>query len=132
MRQVEGMSENWVTMGLQFVEKTGGKDEEEVFLAECVRRDAHAIPPRLHLARLLLRTQREQEAEAHLGILNQKGVAEAAFYLGVSAIRRCEWRVALRWMKRAEELNPQHSETKQQIERLTRILADEADEPRPF
>ncbi|MCX6380318.1 MAG: glycosyltransferase [Armatimonadetes bacterium] len=123
VRQREGMSESWVTMGLQFVDKTGGAQEHEAFLLQCVQRDPEALAPRLHLARLLVRSERETEAETHLAFLNQRGVAEAAYYLGVSAIRRNDLRTALLWMEYALVLDPAHEPTKEQIANLKQALA---------
>lgn len=122
VRQREGMSESWVTMGLQFVDKTGGAQEHEAFLLQCVQRDPEALAPRLHLARLLVRSERETEAETHLAFLNQRGVAEAAYYLGVSAIRRNDLRTALLWMEYALVLDPVHEPTKEQIANLKQAL----------
>ena len=83
-----------------------------------------SIPSRMALVRSLLAEERLGEAESHLHALEQANVAEAAYYLGVMAIRRSELPVALRWMERAALLNPEHAETQDQITHLKRALDD--------
>jgi len=55
--------------------------------------------------------------------LSDAGSAEAAFYLGVGSVRSGDLAAALVWMEKALKLNPNHAETRQQVESLRRALA---------
>jgi Tfp pilus assembly protein PilF len=80
------------------------------------------VQARLSLVRCLLAEERVAEAETHLHALEQADVAEAAYCLGIMAIRRGELPDALRWMERADLLNPDHAETKAQISQLKQAI----------
>jgi cytochrome c-type biogenesis protein CcmH/NrfG len=57
--------------------------------------------------------------------LQERGVGEAAFYLGVGATRAGAFADALKWMERALSLDPGHVETQQQVENLKRLLQEQ-------
>jgi hypothetical protein len=54
--------------------------------------------------------------------LDALGVAEAAYYLGVGAIRQGQLEEGLSWMERASALNPNHPDTQKQIDHLHQAL----------
>jgi cytochrome c-type biogenesis protein CcmH/NrfG len=78
---------------------------------------------RMLLARRLLQTGREPEALPHLRLLDQAGVAEAAYMLGVAATRSGRYAEALTFMERSLTLNPGHADTEREIENLRGLLA---------
>ncbi|MCC6447021.1 MAG: glycosyltransferase [Armatimonadetes bacterium] len=118
----EGPSENWTGMGVDFHQALGGNGQGEAFLSQAIEAHPDALGPRLVRVRRLLAEGREAEADPHLRLLNEQGVAEAAYCLGVGAIRQGEWAVALDWMTRALALNPGHPQTQEQIRHLQEAL----------
>lgn len=76
----------------------------------------------MSLARRLLHEERVEEAIPILESLAERGIAEAAFYLGVHHIRRADYKGALEWMTRASVLNPGHLQSKEQVEKLMTIV----------
>lgn len=125
IRAVEGPGVQWAEHGARYARALGGPENAEAFLRRAVATEPDTVGPRLVLARRLLQEEREREAQEHLLALNEQGVAEAAYYMGVSAIRLGHLPVALAWMERAQELNPGHEETRQQVANLQRALAGE-------
>lgn len=123
VRKAIGPSEDWANMGSRYAEVLGGEPEAEAFLRRAIYQHPYAVGPRILLARRLLKTGRELQAQEHLEMLDRLGSAEAAFYLGVSANRRGDLSTALTWMERAKELNPAHEETCKQVEHLRGALA---------
>ena len=68
----------------------------------------------------------QERTEAGVPLLTElaaEGSAEAAFYLGVGSVRSGDLAAALVWMERALDLNPDHPETRQQVENLRRAVA---------
>jgi hypothetical protein len=63
------------------------------------------------------------ESEEHLDMLERLGSAEGVFYLGVSAMRRGDFPTAVVWMEKAHALNPQHEDTKRQLDHLRHAVA---------
>ena len=118
----EGPSENWASMSVKLEMTYSGPEQAGKLLERAVVEAPEAIGPRLVLVRRLLQCEQEQEAMPHLLHLNEAGVAEAAYFLGVAAIRRNELQAALAWMERALAINPGHLETQQQIGNLKRAL----------
>jgi predicted O-methyltransferase YrrM len=98
-----------------------GTDPED-FLRHAMERFPQAVWPRLLFTRRLLQEEREDEAYDHLLFLDQQGVAEAAYCLGVSVIRRDNLPEALKWMERALAINPGHTETEAQVAALRTAL----------
>jgi Flp pilus assembly protein TadD len=85
----------------------------------------YAIGPRLLVARSLLEQHQEYLALPHLELLSSLRCAEAAYFLGVIANRHGDYETAMRHMRRAQELNPCHEPTLQQIEALQKLLNGE-------
>lgn len=125
VRAAEGMSERWATMGAFYAERTQGSDGPTTFLSRALQSSPSAIPVRLSLARKLISDGNEDEAMDHWPILANAGVAEAAYFMGVALNRQGDFESALPWMRRAAELNPEHEETRKQIEALERMLKDD-------
>ncbi|MCW3096929.1 MAG: hypothetical protein JWL77_2547 [Chthonomonadaceae bacterium] len=102
----------------------GDRAGAEYALQETVTAAPESVQARLALVRCLLAEERLAEAETHLHALEQADVAEAAYCLGVMAIRKSDLPTALRWMERAARLNPAHAETQVQIAQLKQALVD--------
>jgi GT2 family glycosyltransferase/tetratricopeptide (TPR) repeat protein len=128
LRRLEGVSEEWIRWGMEYAYQVGGTSNVETFLYGLVQENTRSIAARLMLARYLLQSERWQEAYPHLLDLTALGVAEAAFHLGVYAIRLGDFRQALQWMERASELNPEHEGTLEQIAHLKFALESESRE----
>src|ERR1019366_6672172 len=92
------------------------------WLRHAIAGEQRSLGPRLVLARRLLQAGRERDAREHLLLLTQAGNAEAAYFLGVSAIRSNDLPQALECMERAQALNPAHAETAEQIHNLRQAL----------
>ena len=114
---------NWLQMAQKHAEAVGGPENVEPFLRQACRRFPWSPAVRLALARRLLEENRVPDALPILMELQDHGVAEAAFYLGVTHIRAGRYPQALFWMERALELNPGHPDTQAQVENLRRAVA---------
>ena len=125
--QQEGVGGNWTEMALRYAEAVGGEENGWLFLEQVVGQHPHAIAPRLLLARRLLQSEQEREALPHLLRLNEQGVSEAAYCLGVVAIRAGDLPHALQHMERALSLNPGHAQTQEQVTYLRQALGLEAE-----
>ena len=121
---VTGSSEAWAEMAVRLAEKAEGKASAENVLHQAIAREPEAVGPRLVLSRRLLNEGNEREALPHLKRLAAAGVAESAYFLGVSAIRHGNYPEALEWMGRALELNPGHEETRRQADSLRAALSN--------
>ena len=86
------------------------------------------IGPRLLLSRYLLAANQTNLALPHLGQLEAQGVAEAAFLLGIYALQHNDIASAIRFTKRAIELNPGHLQSLEQLAQL-KLLQGESDGP---
>ena len=120
----EGPSENWSKMRETHADRFLDSDTA----TELLRIDAQKFPsdfgPGIVFARRLLKSGRVDEAVPLLRQLNGLDCAEAAFLLGVGATRSGDFQNALKWMERANELNPGHMETLEQIQNLKDSLLD--------
>jgi GT2 family glycosyltransferase len=87
-----------------------------------LQRGGGSVEEELTAVRQLLHAGREAEAVPHLEALQSKGIAEAAFYLGIHSLHRGEKRMALAWMERALQLNPGHQVTQDQVSVLRQEL----------
>ena len=123
--EVEGPRANWTRMAQKYAEATGGPENVEPFLLRAAQQHPWSMDIRMAIARGLLAGERVREAMPILADLQDRGVAEAAFYLGVAHIRAGRYEVALRWMERALALSPGHEETQRQVENLRRALKQE-------
>ena len=122
VEKAEGLSENWTRMGVRLAEAENGTNGGANFLENLVSQQPQALSARLQLARQLLESGRENEAQPHLVQLASSGVSEAAFFLGVLHTRQGDLNGALHWMERALALNPSHIQTLEQVENLKKAL----------
>lgn len=119
MARAASHTQEAVAMRARLAELNAAGPEAEVKLRAAASQDAGAT---LALARKLLNEGRDKEAEAPLRALEAAGVAEAAFFLGVQAVRQGDMLAGLRWTERALELNPGHVQTLQQVESLKQAI----------
>ena len=131
-QHAEGADENWLRMGMKHAEALGGGEGAPALLQQALARHPRSPVVGMARARHLLQSGREQEARAHLVPLSEAGVAEAAYFLGVFAIRAGRLEEALAWMERAATLNPDHAETKSQIASLQAALGSQPLSPQPL
>ncbi len=121
--EVQAESESWAKMMERLADAGRGAGGALIILDNLVRCYPAAAAPRLVLARRLLVDGRESDAASHLAMLAEQDVAEAAYCLGVMAIRQGDLRRGLRWMERAQTLNPEHQPTQEQVTNLRQALA---------
>ena len=123
VEQTEGPGLNSLSMQAKLADIVGGPANGDAFLSGAVM--GHPTPgaARMLLARRLLQTGREAEALPHLRLLDQAGVAEAAYLLGVAATPSGRYSEALTFMERSLTLNPGHADTEREIENLRGLLA---------
>ncbi len=117
----EGVELWWLTS--RYAQAVDDGETAERCLRKILEADPAAGPPKLALAKELLHTNRLVEAEPLLTTLSDSGVAEAAYYLGVTRVRNGDLPSALNWMERALSLNPGHAETMAQVDNLKRAVA---------
>lgn len=129
--RAEGAGENWLRMGIKHVEALTGPEGAVSFLRRALASHPRSAAVGMAWTRHLLQSGQEQEARAHLHPLAQAGVAEAAYCLGVFAIRAGKLEEALAWMKRAAALNPDHADTQAQIASLKAALETPPVTPSP-
>lgn len=123
VKEAEGESGNALAMEARFREGQPGGSPHPAENPTVSKRAANG--ERMVTARQLLQVGREAEAVGILQELAAEGVAEAAFYLGVSANRSGNLPEALHWMRRAQTLNPNHAATRAQVENLLTALEQE-------
>lgn len=122
VQEQEGLSPTWAELSVRYAETIGGEENGGRFLEQAIQQYPNAITPRLLLARRLLQVERIREAVPHLQLLDAQGVSEAAYCLGVSAIRVGDLEGALKHMERALLLNPEHEQTREQAAYLRQAL----------
>lgn len=119
----EGQSENWAKMLVRRADIASGKSSAMLTLQQAIARNpTPTIGARLVLARLLLESGQEAKSLPLLNALAGENVAEAAYLLGVFAVRQGDFKGALPLMERALELNPGHVQTREQVENLRAAL----------
>lgn len=123
-RRADGPGEIWASMELR--RRTALGEDSLQALAQMHQADRGARGPALLLARELLARGDEGSARALLEALEAWGCAEAAFHLGVMDTRRGDLEGALRWMRRARDLDPSHAQTLGQVAALEEALARRA------
>jgi GT2 family glycosyltransferase/tetratricopeptide (TPR) repeat protein len=123
LRAALGPSEEWANAGAKYFETVSDDQQAEAFLRKAVQQNPYAAGPRIVLTRRLLNAGREMESEEHLDMLERLGNAEGVFYLGVGAMRRGDYPTAVVWMEKAHALNPQHEDTKRQLDHLRTAIA---------
>ncbi len=124
--RAEGPGENWLRLVILHSEALAGKDAAHDCLQQALAQYPRSPAVGMAWSRHLLQSSREQEAIPHLHALARAGVAEAAYFLGVSAIRSGQLEDALDWMRRAHELNPNHEDTTRQITALEGALGEQS------
>ena len=115
-------------MGWQLLEAKDGQGAGFSWLAGLVQESAGnpaEISIRLVLSRKLLEAGQETIATSHLRWLAARGSAESAYLLGVSAMREGVFAEALTWMEHALALNPDHVETRKQVEALRKLVTED-------
>ncbi len=117
----EGKNELWMEQeALMRVESMGiGMDEA---LMRLIEENPQNYWPGLLLARRLLQRGEEGRVRPLLERLEAMGCAEAAFFCGVAANRRGDLEQGLFYFRRAQELNPNHADTQEQVRRLEEAL----------
>ncbi len=108
----QGLSESWVQMLEKHVSNF------EAALRQILEERPDAVNVRLALAKTMLNTNREDQAEPHLTLLASLGVAEGAYHLGVLAANYGHKAAAIEWMEKALMLNPGHEQTVTQLRLL--------------
>lgn len=122
--RLDGITEFWIAGRARIAEAAGEDPYPE--LVNLVRRFPDMPAPRMELARRLLAEERTEEAMPLLEMLDAtEGIAEAAFYRGVDAIRRGDSVEALLHTRRADRLDPGNPVNEEQIGSLQRALAAE-------
>jgi GT2 family glycosyltransferase/Tfp pilus assembly protein PilF len=129
IRQREGESMMFIQMFATYHEHLGGKNDAIDNVAYHANR-TQSDSWRLVLARKLLDSGRFAEANPILHDLAERNAAEAAYLLGALASGRGDFREALKWMQRANELNPTHQGTIERILNL-RTLCDPSEDAWP-
>ena len=120
VRKHDGQNKSWAEMSLKFVEKAGGGQNVDASLMQLAETNVHV---RKAYSSWLTRNGRADEAAKYWDSLAEQGDAESAYFLGVREVRRGRFADALKWMRRANELNPGHEETQAQIVGLEEALA---------
>ena len=121
---VEGMGIQWAERRVQFSELTQEPGGVMAMLDHFTSSYPNSVGPRLLLARHLLNRRMEREAIPHLQILERQNVAEAAFLLGISALRINDIPNAILFTQRAVDLNPDHEQSARQLEKLKLLGED--------
>lgn len=124
MQRAIGCTDQWVQYYLDLAAYRG--EDPEAALHKLIEQEPSQIGPRLVLVRNLLQHGHVAAAQPHLRFLDEIGSAEAAFFRGVCATRTGDYAEALRFMKRARDLNPNHEQTLEQIAALERELSTTA------
>lgn len=124
VRALEGPSGNWSSMARKYALSFEGIEGAIRLLHRASQDFPEAIGPRLDLMRVLLQGERDQEALPLMVSLQEAGVAEAAYCLGIYHVRRGNFKEALKLMERALELNPGHEETAEQIRNLQKLVSE--------
>lgn len=124
LESLEGVSETWATMALRLGQALG--DEA----AALERVESAAIGTRspgaaLVTVRKLLELGDVERAMPHLRGLDEAGVAEAPYLLGVLLVREGDYQSALACMERSLALNPEHDQTQEQVRNLRALIASE-------
>ena len=120
--RVIGPSAEWVEYRARLAEACGEPGGGAEFVMRLTQELPQAVGPRLVLARQLLNHQQVDAAVPHLQILEQQGVAEAAFFLGVACLQRGDQASALRYTERAVQLDPGNAQSREQLEKLRGLV----------
>ncbi|MBS1710045.1 MAG: tetratricopeptide repeat protein, partial [Armatimonadetes bacterium] len=123
VRAALGPGELWATMHCARADMLGVP--REAALEQLWRQFPQAEAPGLLMLRPLLEQGDIGRAAPVLEHLDRTGSAEAAFVKGQLSLRSGDFASALRHMKRAEQRNPGHEQTKAQIAGIQQLLAEQ-------
>ena len=118
LERLEGHTIDWAERRVRLAEVSQEPGGVYGLLDQVMRNNPNAIGPRLMLSRKLLADTRVQDATPHLHILQNQGVAEAAFRLGISHLQQGDIEGAIHFTQRAVDLNPGHAQSIEQLEKL--------------
>lgn len=126
IRSREGASLSYALAREQIAQAQGGPQAAAQDLMSLNRENPRSAPIMKVLSKRLLDMGHEHEARPHLMQLAEAGDPESAFFLGVTGVRGGDFKSALRWMRRAHELNPEHRQTIEEIRKLEAALEGSA------
>jgi GT2 family glycosyltransferase/tetratricopeptide (TPR) repeat protein len=116
--QIDGMGIEWAERRVRFSEQTNEPGGAMPMLDYFVRVNPQAIGPRMLLVRHMLNREMEREAIPHLHHLERQDVPEAAYLLGISALRANDIQNAIALTQKAVDLNPGHEQSLEQLDKL--------------
>jgi tetratricopeptide (TPR) repeat protein len=122
---VEGCSDTWTQMTVRFGEAHGGGNTVADLLVSAFETNPRAFAPRMEYVRRLLAGGQDGAAIPHLHFLEERGVAEAAFVLGVIETKQRRPKQAMVWMERALVLNPGHEDTLKHVAMLSEVISQQ-------
>jgi tetratricopeptide (TPR) repeat protein len=117
-RALGGIDSLWVSLSLKLASQRGQTEEE--FLLQAVKNYPEDPAPAIFLAKQLLESGREDEAEPYLKLLEKKGHPDAHYLKGALAGRKGEYISAIAHTRRALEIEPNHEAARTQLEVLNR------------
>lgn len=116
-----GYERLWLEISMKVAEARGDAGALQ-FLQREVVEQPNFYEARRQLARRLLERELHAAARPHLLFLTDRGDPEAAYLLGVVALRAGAVSQAHRWMSIAHELNPEHEQTRQQLAAIESVI----------
>lgn len=119
----EGPTESWALRLCRLASEMG--QEPEGALRNALRSYPYSTGLLTALSRMLLGRGDETGAAPILEELDRLGSAEAAYFRGISAVRRLDLYAGLEHFLRSQELNPFYEQTLSQIAELRRVLIEE-------
>jgi len=125
----EGHGLNWTQMAVRYGELINGQAGANDLLVRAFESDPRAIEPRLEYARRLIAAGQDGAAAQQFHYLQQMGVAEAAYALGIIEFKNSRLKSALGWMTRALALNPGHEDTTKHIAMLEEMVTQKVARP---
>lgn len=122
VRRLEGFSESWSKMTARYGAAVIDLGLALDLLRRAFETDANALAPRMEFCRLLLNAGDISNALPHLMFLQERGVAEAAHFLGMVHSQSGQLKAAHNWFKRAQSLNPGHTQTEEALTKLEEAI----------
>jgi GT2 family glycosyltransferase/predicted Zn-dependent protease len=119
----QGPSANWAECVARLADESQGTGAGLQRLQAEINAHPEDHGVRLVFARMLLHSRHIAIAEPHLQLLAQSGVAEAAFFLGVTRIQMGNWEEALMYTEQAHLLDPGSEKCREQLEKLRSQIA---------
>lgn len=123
LERAEGHSVDWAERRYKVAESAHEPGGGYSLMHQILQANPNLVGPRLMLSRHYLAREQIGQALPHLQVLQGQGVAEAAFMLGVAALRAGDISQAIRWTERAVQLNPTHGESIEQLRKLREFEA---------